>query len=237
MPDLFRGDQLVLVGRYRKGGAARVNLAGVANGRKQAFSYQAKFAETSHDDADGFVARLWAIRRIGEIIDQIDLHGRNQELVDELVSLSQRHGILTPYTSFLADERVNLSSRAANAATAFRQTDQLSVVAGSGGFTQREFKGQLQNAVNVQAAAAPGAPPQNLQQIGQKAFFKKNQIWQDSTVTAEQARNAIRIAQFSREYFELAASHGGKMAQYLAFSEPVLVNLAGKTYQIDPEVR
>jgi hypothetical protein len=40
--------------------------------------------------------------------------------------------------------------------------------------------------------------------------------------------------QFSPEYFELAASHGGTLAKYLAFDEPILVNLGAKTYQIDP---
>ena len=65
--------------------------------------------------------------------------------------------------------------------------------------------------------------------------LKKDRVWQDSTVTADQAKSAIRIAQFSQEYFDLAASHGGKMAQYLAFNEPVLVNLGSQTYRIDPE--
>jgi len=70
--------------------------------------------------------------------------------------------------------------------------------------------------------------------VGQKAFFKKDRGWQDSTVTAEQAKNAIKVTQFSKEYFDLAASHGGTMAQYMAFTEPVLVNLGGLTYRIEP---
>ncbi len=232
MPDLFRGDQLVLVGRYRKGGAARITLSGNAAGKKQTLTYQANFAAAS-DDTNGFVARLWAIRRIGDIIDELDLHGHNQELVDELVSLSQKHGILTRYTSFLADDRVNLSARADNAAFAGRAAaEQLSVSSGAAGFLQREMKGKFQTATNIQAPGAPSS--KQLKQIGQKAFFKKNLIWQDSTVTAEQAKNAIHVTQFSKEYFDLAAAHGGKMAQYLAFDEPVLVNLGSRTYQIDP---
>lgn len=43
------------------------------------------------------------------------------------------------------------------------------------------------------------------------------------------------MVQFSQQYFDLAASHGGVMAQYLALDEPVLVNLGSQTYQIDPE--
>ncbi len=234
MPDLFRGDQLVLVGRYRKGGAAKINLTGQAGGKKQAFTFHSTFADTSSGEANSFVARLWATRRIGEIIDDLDLHGCNQELVDELVALSQKHGILTPYTSFLADDNVSLSSRKDNAAFAARSAaDQLSVVGGSAGFMQREEKAKFQNATN--APAAPGAPSQALRQVGQKAFFKKDRLWQDSTVTAEQAKSAIHVVQFSPKYFELAASHGGAMARYLAFNEPVLVNLGAQTYQIDPD--
>jgi Ca-activated chloride channel homolog len=96
----------------------------------------------------------------------------------------------------------------------------------------------MQNAVNAAAPQAMAAPPhvaQNVQQVGQKAFFKKDGAWQDSTVTADQARSAIRITQFSKEYFDLAASHGGTMAQYMAFAEPVLVNLGSRTYRIEPD--
>ena len=224
----------MLVGRYRKGGAAKINLTGSAGGKKQAFTFHSTFAETSNGETNGFVARLWATRRIGDIIDDLDLHGRNQELVDELVALSQKHGILTPYTSFLADENVSLSSRKDNAAFAARSAaEQLSVVGGSAGFMQREEKAKFQNATN--APAAPGAQSQTLRQVGRKAFFKKGRLWQDSTVTAEQAKTAIHVVQFSPRYFDLAASHGGIMARYLAFKEPVLVNLGAQTYQIDSE--
>jgi len=236
MPDLFRGDQLVLVGRYKAGGAARIALTGMAAGRKQSLSYQANFETASAGENNAFVARLWAIRRIGEIIDELDLHGRNQELVDELVALSQRHGILTPYTSFLADDRVQLSEVRANRMFAAAKAKDLGVVGGVAGFNQRDFKGQMQNAMNVMSGQQGAAPASqaSVQQVGQKAFFKKQGGWQDSTVTAEQAQQAIRNKQFSKEYFDLAESHGGVMAQYMAFQEPVLVNLGRQTYRIEP---
>ena len=53
-------------------------------------------ASTGHD----FVEQLWATRRVGYLIDQIDLSGQNRELIDELVSSSTKYGILTPYTAF-----------------------------------------------------------------------------------------------------------------------------------------
>jgi Ca-activated chloride channel family protein len=257
LPDLFRGDQLVMVGRYRKGGAAKITLTGEAAGKKQEFTYRAAFAETSADDTDGFVARLWAVRRIGEIIDDIDLNGRNQELVNELVALSQKYGILTPYTSFLADDKVSLTAnRANNMFAADSMAQQIVQVTGEAAVLQRAAKAQLQSAATVPAApqqASPGAgggrggggaaaAAQSAQaakilQVGQKTFFKKDRIWQDSTVTAEQAGSAIHVVQFSPEYFALAAAHGGAMAQYLALDQSVLVNLGEQTYQIDPEPR
>jgi Ca-activated chloride channel family protein len=75
---------------------------------------------------------------------------------------------------------------------------------------------------------------ETVRNVGQKTYFYKDQRWQDSTVTPEQAKNARRVVQFSREYFDLAASHGGTLAKYIAFDEPLLVNLGTVTYQIDP---
>ena len=133
MPDLFRGDQLVLVGRYTRGGAAKITLTGEAGGKKQEFSYRADFARESVDDTDNFVARLWATRRIGEIIDDIDLHGRNRELVDELVALSKKYGILTPYTSFLTEDRMTLTDMSANRLLAAQIAEEsVTVTAGAG---------------------------------------------------------------------------------------------------------
>jgi Ca-activated chloride channel family protein len=53
-------------------------------------------------------------------------------------------------------------------------------------------------------------------------------------VTKEQERNPVRVKQFSDQYFRLARSQGRNLAQYMAFDEPVLVNLEGKAYLIEP---
>jgi hypothetical protein len=53
-------------------------------------------------------------------------------------------------------------------------------------------------------------------------------------VTKDQESDAVRLKQFSDEYFELARSHGRKMSQYMVFDEPVLLNLEGRAYLIEP---
>ncbi|HEV3005927.1 MAG TPA: VIT domain-containing protein, partial [Pirellulales bacterium] len=154
--DLFEGEQLVLVGRYKRPGAAKATVAGSVGGKQQGFDFPAELVAESKDESYAFVEKLWAMRRIGEIIDELDLKGRNDELVTELVALSTRHGILTPYTSFLADENTSLYSAAANAAETRLRLGALDRVDGQDGFAQRRFKGELQNAAQGAPSAARG---------------------------------------------------------------------------------
>lgn len=147
--DLFEGQQLVVVGRYKKPGAAKVVIKGRVGGQEQKFDFPANLTEKSGDESYAFVEKLWALRRIGEIIDQIDLAGKNDELVKELVELSTRHGILTPYTSFLADETTRpLLSSATGFERANSSLSRLSESNGIGGVSQRSAKGAFLSAQN-----------------------------------------------------------------------------------------
>jgi len=141
---LFGGDQAVIVGRYRTGGTAKIILRGKLAGQEKTFDFPAELARKSDDESNAFVARLWATRRVGEIIDEIDLKGKNQELVNELVTLATEHGILTPYTSFLADETSNFRDLTRNRGTVLREVDQLDRADGESGFRQRRLKSDLQ---------------------------------------------------------------------------------------------
>ncbi|QDS97846.1 VIT domain-containing protein [Adhaeretor mobilis] len=144
--DLFAGDQSVIVGRYHKGGAAKVTLSGSINGEAKSFEFPAELIASSPDDSNNFVAKLWATRRVGEIIDQIDLHGKNQELIDELVALATQYGILTPYTSFLADESSDVRDLSRLQAQADEQLAELDTVAGEYGVNQRAAKNAFKRA-------------------------------------------------------------------------------------------
>jgi len=148
--DLFEGQQLVVVGRYKKPGAAKVVIQGRVGSEEQKFDFPANLTEKSADESYSFVEKLWAIRRIGEIIDQIDLSGKNDELVKELVELSTKHGILTPYTSFLADDTMRpLLSGVDGVRRAHSSLKKLDEASGLGGVAQRSAKGAFQNALNA----------------------------------------------------------------------------------------
>ncbi|MHB8970787.1 MAG: VIT domain-containing protein [Pirellulaceae bacterium] len=159
--DLFAGDQLVLVGRYKQPGDAKVTISGKVDGTQQTFSFPAKLTEKSADDSQAFIEKLWAIRRVGEIIDEIDLQGKNQELVNELVALATKHGILTPYTSFLADENANVRDVASSQRRTGEALVDLKFDSGQYAFGQRRNKRllQLTDQVPVDGYAAGSGMP------------------------------------------------------------------------------
>lgn len=145
LPDLFRGEQLIVVGRYRKAQDVTVKLSGMIGDKRRTMKLETEFGTPDMTRRNGFVETLWATRRIGEIIDDLDLNGHNDELVKELVDLSLRHGIMTPYTSFLAEEEVSFGDRdRLMTETRQRSSRGLSLSAGREGFVQREFKQSLQ---------------------------------------------------------------------------------------------
>jgi Ca-activated chloride channel family protein len=102
LPDLFRGDQLVLVGRFSGKGDSAVVLEGTASGAKQKFTYEVNFPRNADDHE--FIPRLWATRRVGYLLDEIRLRGENAELRDEVTDLARKYGIVTPYTAYLIVE-------------------------------------------------------------------------------------------------------------------------------------
>ena len=143
--DLFAGDQVVLVGRYRTSGTAKVKLRGNVGDDKQSFDFPAELVDKSDDDTNAFVAKLWATRRVGEIIDELDLKGRNEELVNELVALATEHGILTPYTSFLADETSDVREVAQNSRRTLQEVEALGESSGRYGFSATRSKAKPAN--------------------------------------------------------------------------------------------
>ncbi len=152
---LSAGEQLVIVGRYKKPGDAKVVIKGKVGDKEEKFDFPAKLVDKSNDTGLAFIEKLWAVRRIGEILDELDLKGKNEELVHELVTLSQRHGVLTPYTSFMADENAPHGDVSLEYREADRRLDVLSQAEGSIGVEQRVLKDSLRNA-NAPAADSYG---------------------------------------------------------------------------------
>lgn len=100
--DLFAGQQLVVIGRYRSGGNAKVTLTGNTEKGPRSFSSEVSFTKNGNDH--GFIPRLWAQRQVGMLLDEIREKGESPGLVSEVTQLATRFGIVTPYTSYLVLE-------------------------------------------------------------------------------------------------------------------------------------
>lgn len=147
--DLFAGEQLVIAGRYSQPGPFDLIVRGKLSEKEQEYSFEGQLAAKGNNQDQHFLAKLWALRRIGEILDELDLKGQNEELVKELVELSTHHGILTPYTSFLADEGTQLTDFSANSVQARDLTSNLAAASGRAGFSQRSAKKSFSMAKNL----------------------------------------------------------------------------------------
>jgi Ca-activated chloride channel family protein len=106
--DVYRGEQVIVFGRYNGHGLITVKLTGSLKGERVTIEYPLEFPEYSRNDRNAFVPRLWAGKKVNYLLSEIRKSNMgNEELVDEVTSLAKQYGIVTPYTGFLmADDIV-----------------------------------------------------------------------------------------------------------------------------------
>jgi Ca-activated chloride channel family protein len=205
LPDLFEGDQLILLGQYQEEQVpVRFRLTGNFLGEARKFEFE--FDMHSASTKNAFVPRLWASRRIAYLVDQIRQAGaesatqplvvganimndpRFRELTEEILRLSTEFGILTEYTSFLATEGTNLNDWNTLALRCGEVLNGRAVQARSG--MQAVNQGIFFNDQKAKGCSNPNDNrylDQNLarveitgvQQVCDRAFFKRGNQWID----------------------------------------------------------
>jgi Ca-activated chloride channel family protein len=241
-PDLFQGGQIVLVGRYRGSERrATVRLSGVALGRQRTFAYENQmFPQT--ESANAFLPKLWATRRVGALLEQIRLNGENAELVEEIVTLGTRHGIVTPYTSYLALE--------GDVARRFSAAEERAAAPG-GIRTPRPSKEKKatpptrSGAVSGEAAVADSKQAARLRDAEKaerletdtvktvlgKTFFLRDGVWTDSEFDETRGLPVIETTFGEDEYFALIGKTP-KLSDYFAIGVQVVVVVDGTVYRV-----
>jgi len=241
LPDIFKGSQLLVLGRYTGEGKITVTLKGQSAGKTQTFNLTTN--TKSSEDGNAFIPQLWASRKIGFLLDEIRLHS-NKELVDEVVRLSKKYGIPTEFTSILADDR-NYTALNTLAATRMAR-EQLDLAndskSGSYGVAQSRNNVQLNTAAQAPASmpGMGGASVKDAKQLGKAAansraggayydrndelvvvnnvqnvlgrtFYQRGNYWEDADLKV--AQNLMQIKQFSRAHFDLIKAYP-KLAQF-----------------------
>lgn len=222
LPDLFAGDELVVFGRYRgagsprgQGGQRSVTVTGRRNGREERFSTPALFA--ADQEANAYLAPLWAARKAGALAREIRLRGMNREVLEELKGLALRYGILTEYTAYLVQEPDMVAQRGREEQvlrTSAAPAPEAAVGAGAVGRARRDaaFSGAvlLQEVVvtgaaiadslatNAPRVRASGTPTQR---AGGRLFMLRDGAWTDAR-HADSLRT-VEIEAYSPAYVAL----------------------------------
>ncbi len=255
LPDLFEGDQLVLLGRYRGNEPLNFRLSGSYRGRPRTFRFTFKLDKATV--RNGFVPRLWASRKIALLTDEIRQAGAPaagdlaalraktaasphlKELVDEIVRLSVEFGILTEYTAFLAKEGTDLSKRDEVLAQANRNFE-------SRAQGDRSGIAAVNQAINNDTQVAQSqANYRNryydrdmnsvqitaVQQVNDRAFFRRDGRWVDGSAinskAGEKPDQTVTVG--SREYGELLQRLTAENRQgVLAMPGEILLRIDGR---------
>jgi Ca-activated chloride channel family protein len=198
----------------------------MVNGQEKVFSFEDVSLQTRAQGGESkFIPRLWAMRKVGYLLNQIRLHGESKEVVEEIVELSVRYGIMTPYTSFLVNEDNEVFSPEGRGQTAEREyvvmaTATPAAPVGKAAVDEAEKKTALER-----SETATGATGDVVKIVGDKAFLLRDGVWTDTTYNADRM-TPLKVGFMSDEYLGLIAARP-ESAAYLAVGERVLVVLDG----------
>lgn len=250
--DLFAGQEATLFARYHGGRrGATVTVSGVGADGPVRWTTTADF--TGRIEENAFVARLWAMQRVGWLSAERRRNGGNAELDDELRSLGTRYGIPTELTSYLVTEPgLQLGGFANNAPVRDRRS-MMPMSAPVGGVASalpppsaRAFEAAKaaaeQRAVSTMAQAdrlqaAEGSDPQLTRRFAMgRSFTLQSGVWKDAppdgAVPAALPR-VVRVQAYSEAYFALLARLPQLQAAF-ALGERVSVQGRLVTLVLDP---
>lgn len=248
LPDLFAGSQIVVVGRYRTPGAITARLSGRVGDRMQSMTFPG--LEFTADDAmrqnpNSFIPRLWATRKIGYLLNKVRLDGPDQETVDQIVRLSIRYGIVTPYTSYLVTEPEFLSASDQERLSA-QQMETFKAQATQPAFGADAVNRAADQGAMSQAEQAPAAPAPMLGEtsgdgssqvaqptvrlVGDATFVLQGQKWLDTRFDAEKMK-PIQIKFLSDQYFKLLEANP-EVASAFSLGSQVIVVIRGQAFEI-----
>lgn len=213
IPDVFAGEELVLFGRYETEGSDQsglVVLRGSRGGETQRFSLESRYPE--RNEANAFLPRLWASRKLGFLMRRVWTEGPDPELVEEIRATALRYGLPSPYTSYLVLEpgmdfpvepsvggvirdgmvpRADLSVQGEGAVRRAKQALLFRSVASSEDLREAE------------EAVAPNAAflEESSRSVAGRLFHLRDGVWIDGQLQKDRA--ALVVEPFSEAYFDL----------------------------------
>ena len=103
LPNLYKGEQLVFVGRYASAAKVTVTFSGETFDQPVSYEYQVQLADTAIDK-NQFIMKIWAKRKIDDLLAKYYTYAAGSaeanEFKSEITNISMQYGIASPFTSF-----------------------------------------------------------------------------------------------------------------------------------------
>ena len=240
LTDIFRGTQFALVGRYKNSSDLEnisFTLKGNAGGSTRTFRYN-NLSFPLRSTENEFLPRLWAVRRVGWLVENIRNNGDNKELRDEIVQLGTKFGIVTPYTSYLATdgserrEDFGAGRRLQNNAPAARAVTGAGAVAASKKARDQQYQITLDaESDELLNKGVDKDGRRNVKRVALKTFYLVNGVWIDSEFEESHKLTELQLSFGSNEYFELV-NKDREIGQYLATGRALVLVWKGRVYRI-----
>jgi Ca-activated chloride channel family protein len=252
IPDVFRGSQVTLIGRYSNEAdlnSVHLRLSGKAGGTTRTYTY-ANLAFPLRTDANDYLPRLWATRRVGWLMEQVRSNGEQKELRDEIVDLGTRYGIVTPYTSYLALEDSSVSqngfvvrpmngrrAQPGGAATGsvfgnMNAPSSAPKVAAQTGLEAVQLSKMQREQQDVLRVKDDDVRKDAVRRVEGRTFYLIDGVWTDSEFKAEAKLPETVLVFGSDEYFALLKQNP-KLASYFSLGESVVVVFEGRVYRVN----
>lgn len=248
IPDVFRGSQVMMIGRYSNAtdlNSVQLKLGGKSGGTTRSYTYT-NLSFPLRSDANEYLPRLWATRRVGWLMEQVRSNGEQKELRDEIVDLGTRYGIVTPYTSYLALEpnavsMVNtqtvtvgggfagLSTLSPGSAPSATPAPKVRMATGADAVKQSKAARAQQETVIV---TDNDTRTDAVRRVEGKTFYLINGVWTDSEFKAESRLPETTLTFGSDEYFNLLKQNP-KLGSFFSLGERVVFVFEGRVYRVN----
>jgi Ca-activated chloride channel homolog len=167
-------------------------------------------------------------------LNEIRLQGANQEIIDQIVHLSIRYGIVTPYTSYLVTEQAPLGAaeqqRLANDTFGKMLMTATPAPSGQAAVQSAADAGAMQGA--SEAPALVGEAAKTVRLVGSRTFILSDGKWIDTSFDPD-TMQTTPVDFLSPDYFTLVTAHP-ELADAFALGEQVIALSDGKAYEVVP---
>ena len=177
-------------------------------------------------------------------MDEIRLHGENHELKNEIISLSKKYGVISPYTSFLIQEEekqmadhfrpvLPMQSEkkgrgiSAEAMDTFSGVNMSAAPKSMGGVNQVKMSRKVRSMKEAEALSENPF----IKRAGNRSFYWKEDFWIDTEYKKEKT---IDVKYGSPAYTELILTYP-EIAKIAALGEKVIFKFKGKFVKISDQ--